>query len=176
MPTPTHCKMHCLPPREEEGRDGQCKCKCKWKWKEEWDWEKWSNIVSASNCCLLHIQFEWLNRPAQPSPAQPRASRVGEPKRVYLFPFTNGISQYQSLCLSRSRSIHLAILVDCPTLHSAVNSAHGVQICFDLLRVPAAVATWIPMDTSHCALWLQQWSQIEREVVEKILPKVEDKV
>lgn len=160
--------------RGGEGGDGQCKCKCKWKWKEEWDWEKWSNIGSASNCCLLHIQFEWLNRPAQPGPAQRKQS--GWTEACLSIPLTNGISQYQSLCLSRSPSIHLAILVDCPTLHSAVNLAHGVQICFDLLRVPAAVATWIPMDTSHCALWLQQWSQIEREVVQKILPKVEYKV
>lgn len=114
-----------------------------------------------------------MNRPAQPSPGRPSPSRVGEPKRVYLF---HSLTASLSLSISPSLSIHLSILVDCPTLHSAVNLAHGVQICFDLLRVPAAVATWIPMDTSHCALWLQQWSEIEEEVVEQILVKVEDEV
>lgn len=132
-----------------------------------------TSAAPAIVVCSTYNLSGWTDQPS-PSPAQPKQS--GWTEACLSIPLTNGISQYQSLCLSRSPSIHLAILVDCPTLHSAVNLAHGVQICFDLLRVPAAVATWIPMDTSHCALWLQQWSQIEREVVEKILPKVEDKV
>lgn len=156
--------------RGGEGGDGQCKCKCKWKWKEEWDWEKWSNIGSASNCCLLHIQFEWLNRPAQPGPAQRKQS--GWTEACLSIPLTKGISQYQSLCLSRSPSIHLAILVDCPTCILRwiwLTACKFVSICCVFpLRLPLGYQ-W----TLHT---VQQWSQTEREVVEKILPKVEDKV
>lgn len=56
-----------------------------------------------------------------------------------------------------------------------MNLAHGVQICFDLLRVPAAVATWIPMDTTlhtvHCGV--AQWSEIAEDN-DKILVYIVD--
>lgn len=115
----TRCRLprtaKCIAYHQERAVGGG-QCKCKWKWEEKWEWdwawakghgEKWSNIVSASNCCLLHIQFEWMNRPDQPSPAQHKQS--GWTEACLSIPLTNGISQSQSLSLSRSLSIYLSL-------------------------------------------------------------------
>lgn len=87
--------------------------------------------------------------PVKSRPAE-LAGSVEEAKRVNL---CLSLAVSTSICVSPTLSVcvSLSIFAYCPTLHFAVNLAHGVQICFDLLRVPAAVATWIPMDdTSHC--------------------------
>lgn len=115
----TRCRLprtaKCIAYHQERAVGGG-QCKCKWKWEEKWEWdwawakghgEKWSNIVSASNCCLLHIQFEWMNRPDQPSPAQHKQS--GWTEACLSIPLTNGISQSQFLSLSRSLSIYLSL-------------------------------------------------------------------